>query len=271
MKEPLKKIAIVGCGAIGHKTALFIDKHLSAKARLSFLSDKNKKAALSLKKKLSQKVKIASITELVKEADLIIETASQAAAQSLMKKALIHKKDLLILSVGALLKEPALLKKIQKENIQLYVPSGAIAGVDGLAALSCGRLKEITITTSKPPAGLKGALYLKNKKIKLSSLKKEKTVFSGDVQEAIRYFPKNINVAATLFLASGFSKIKVLIKVNPEIKRNIHKIEVKAAEAKIKIEVENVASKSNPKTSALTILSTQQLLKKIFSSVKIGN
>ncbi|MFO8052695.1 MAG: aspartate dehydrogenase domain-containing protein [Candidatus Omnitrophota bacterium] len=266
----MKKIGIVGCGAIGEGLALFINKNLSGQATLTTLADKRKTAATSLNKKLPKKAKIKTIKNLVKEVDLVIETASQAAACQVIKQTLNYKKDVIILSVGALIKNLEILKKTQAKNINLYIPSGAISGVDGLAALAKGNIKKLTITTSKPPAGLAGANYLKNKKINIKKIDKPTIIFSGDVAEATKYFPKNINVAATLLLASKFDKVKVVIKLNPKIKRNIHKIEAMADEAKIKIEVENVSSKINPKTSALTILSTQTLLEKIFSPVKIG-
>jgi aspartate dehydrogenase len=100
---------------------------------------------------------------------------------------------------------------------------------------------------------------------------KERCVFEGSVQEAVKYFPKNINVAATLMLASAFKNVKVYIKANPHLKRNTHRIQIEADEARVNITVENVPSRLNPKTSALAILSTQCLLKKIFSPLKIGS
>ncbi|MCF7875032.1 MAG: DUF108 domain-containing protein [Candidatus Omnitrophica bacterium] len=267
----MKKIGIVGCGAIGEGVALSINKAASCQFVLAALADKRKTAAASLNKKLSKKAKIKNIKNLVREVDLVIEAASQDAASKAIKYALDFKKDLIILSVGALIKNPNILKEIRAKKINLYIPSGAISGIDGLAALAQGNIRKLTLTTSKPPAGLAGTKYLKNKKINTNKTTKPVTVFSGSVTEAIRHFPKNINVAATLFLASKFDGIKVVIKLNPKIKRNIHKIEAIADEAKIKIEVENASSKMNPKTSALTILSVQHLLEKIFSSFKIGS
>ncbi|MCF7886983.1 MAG: DUF108 domain-containing protein [Candidatus Omnitrophica bacterium] len=267
----MKKIGIIGCGAIGEGVALFIDRNLSKHASLTTLADKRKTAATSLNKKLLKKAKIKTINNLMKEVDLVIETASQAAANQIIKKNLKYKKDVIILSVGAIIKDLKILKEIQEKNINLYIPSGAIAGVDGLSALAKGNIKKLTITTSKPPTGLTGTAYLKSKKINIDKIKKPTVIFSGDVTEATKYFPKNINVAATLLLASKFGKVKVVIKLNPKIKKNIHKMEAIADEAKIKIEVKNASSKRNPKTSALTILSAQTLLEKIFSSVKIGS
>ncbi|MBN3041297.1 MAG: DUF108 domain-containing protein, partial [Candidatus Omnitrophica bacterium] len=70
---------------------------------------------------------------------------------------------------------------------------------------------------------------------------------------------------------SSFKNIQVFIKADPGLKRNIHKIEIDARQARINIEVENIPSQKNPKTSALTILSVQYLLEKIFSPFKIGS
>jgi len=265
------KIGIVGCGAIGAGVALYIEKKLSSLAIVYALADKDIQAAKKLQKNLRHSPKIYDTVTLVKKVDLVIETASIAAARFLLKKVITYQKDIIILSVGALINKASLLRQAARKKVNIYLPSGAIAGIDGLGALSVGNIKKVFLTTSKPPQGLLGADYLTKRKIDLTNLKKEKVVFRGGVKEAIRYFPKNINVAVTLLLAAASRDVEVCIKADPKLKRNVHHIKVDAKEAKISIKVENVPSKSNPKTSALAILSTQQLLRKIFSSFKIGS
>lgn len=271
LKNKKIKIGIVGCGAIGGEIAAFINKKLKPRAVLCALTDNNLPAAVALRGKLKPKPKIYGLSTLVKEVDLVIEAASVVAAKLVLKKALRYKKDVVILSVGALINPVSIFKAAVKKNIKIYVPSGAICGIDGLSALSLGKVKNISLTTSKPPKGLVGADYLKKKRINLKNLKKEKIIFKGGVREAIKYFPKNINVAVTLLLASNSKDVEVCIKVNPKLKRNVHTIEIEANEAKINISVENVPSKLNPKTSALAILSTKAILKRIFSPFKIGS
>jgi aspartate dehydrogenase len=166
--------------------------------------------------------------------------------------------------------------KAQKRGIKIYVPSGAICAVDGVGALSLGNIRRISLVTSKPPKGFLGVEYLKKKSINVANLKKEKIIFKGGVREAIRYFPQNINVAATLLLAASSTKgarsdVEVCIKADPNVKANVHRIEIEAQETKVNIVIENIASKLNPKTSTLAILSTQYLLKKIFSAFKVGS
>jgi len=270
MSKVKTKIGIIGAGAIGGGVALFIEKALSQKADLFALADINHKNAKALQKRLASHPKVLDTDSLIRRADLIIETASVAAARYILEKAIKLKKDILILSVGALIEEPSVLKRAEKAGINIYIPSGAICATDAVGAFSLGKIKKITLTTRKPPAGLAGAEYLKMKRISLSNLKKERVIFEGSVYEAIDFFPKNINVAATLLLASSFANVKVCIKVDPKIKRNIHRIEIEAREGNLRAEVENVPSKLNPKTSTLAILSAQYALKKIFSSLKIG-
>ena len=271
LKNKIVKIGIVGCGAIGRGVASYIDKKLKPSAVVYALADKDIQAAKKLQKNLRSSPKIYDTISLIKKVDLVIETASGAAASFLLRKVITYRKDLIILSVGALIDKASLLKEAVKRRINIYVSSGAISGVDGLGALSMGNIKKVSLTTSKPPRGLIDVDYLKKKRIDLTNLKKERVVFKGSVKDAIRHFPKNINVAVAISLASAFKKVKVCIKADPKLKRNVHHIVVDSEEAKLSIKVENIPSKTNPKTSALAILSTQQLLKKIFFPFKIGS
>jgi len=271
LKNKKTKIGIVGCGAIGSQVALFVDKRLKDVAYIHSLSDSDRAVANRLQKKLKSLPKITTTDSLIKNVDLVIEAASQEAAKYILRKATAKGKDMVILSVGALIGCSSLLSRAKRNGTKIYVPSGAICGVDGLGALSLGKIKCISLITSKPLRGLAGADYFKDRKINLSKIKKEKIVFKGRVKEAIKFFPKNINVAATLLLASNFKNITVCIKADPGLKRNVHRIELEAREAKLSIGIENVPSKDNPKTSALAILSTQHLLRKIFNPFKIGS
>jgi aspartate dehydrogenase len=266
-----KKIGIIGCGAIGREVALFVDQQLKDYVFVSALCDIEREKAEELRDKLCTKPKITNIDDLVKRVDLVIECAHPNCVKEVLKKVIDFKKEVVILSVGGLVKEERLLEEARKKNINIYLPSGAICGVDGIGALSLTNIKKITLVTSKPPLGFLGVDYLKKKRINLKRIKKEKVIFRGKIKEAIKYFPQNINVSATLFFASHFKNIEVIIKVNPYLVRNLHQIEVKTDKGNLKIEIENIPSKINPKTSVLTILSVQNLLKKMFSPFKIGS
>lgn len=265
------RIGIVGCGAIGSSVATFVDKRLSKRMRLIGIYDVDKKKIESVLKEIRQKPRFFEWDEVVRNSDLIVEAANIETAKKLIFEGIKNKKDLVILSVGVFVKYPRIFKLIKKSQSNLYIPSGAICGVDGLNSLNLAHIKKLELTTSKPPRSLKGVPYLVEKKIDVLKIKKERIVFSGGITEAIKYFPQNINIAASIFLASRFKDIKVVIKVAPNLKRNTHRIVVKAQEADMTVEVGNMPSLRNPKTSYLAILSTQALLEKIVSKIKVGS
>ncbi|MBU1863615.1 MAG: DUF108 domain-containing protein [Candidatus Omnitrophica bacterium] len=266
------KVGIIGCGTIGSALAHTIQKKFSPTIRVAFLADSNVLQARSLQKKLSSGVKIAPTKAVIQHSDFVIEAASIKVSFDIAYSCLKLNKDVLIMSIGGLVKKVHQLRLLGKKSKgTLYLPSGAICGIDGILAAQCGGITKATLTTRKPLKGLRGAPYFALKKINIDAIKKETVVFSGSAEEAIRYFPKNVNVAALLSLASlGSKKTKVQIITSPSFTCNSHDICVEGASGKITTKTENVPSPTNPKTSYLAILAAEALLKKKFSSLKIG-
>ncbi|HID28112.1 MAG TPA: aspartate dehydrogenase [Methanosarcinales archaeon] len=267
------RIGVVGCGAIGTEICKATD-HKTVKAQLVAIYDRNHDKAINLAKSLKKTPQILDIQEMVKQIDLIVECASQEAVPLVAIPALLNKKDVVILSVGALV-DSELLNKITKlareNNCKVYLPSGAIAGLDGIKSASIAKIDTVTLVTSKPPSGLKGAPYIIEKKIDLDLLKKASVIFEGSAEKAAKYFPANVNVAVALSLASlGVKKTKVKIIANPALTKNMHKIVVQGEFGKIETRVENVPSPTNPKTSYLAALSAIATLKKIAEPIQIG-
>jgi aspartate dehydrogenase len=175
------------------------------------------------------------------------------------------------MSVGGILGKENLFRLARQKNCHLYLPSGALAGLDGVKSAAAGSIDSVTLTTRKPPAGLRGAPYLVREDIDLDSLTEEKVVFEGTAEEAVQGFPRNINVAAALSLAGiGAAKTRVRIVADPKISRNVHEVEVKGEFGRLVSRTENLPSPSNPKTSFLAILSAMATLKAIVSPVRIG-
>ena len=77
----------------------------------------------------------------------------------------------------------------KKKKCKIYVPSGAVCGVDGISSANVGGLNEVTLVTTKPNTSL-GKKY-----------NKRTVLFEGSAREAVKKFPANINVAASLSLA----------------------------------------------------------------------
>jgi aspartate dehydrogenase len=107
-------------------------------------------------------------------------------------------------------------------------------------------------------------------KIDLKGLKEPTTIFEGSAAEAVKAFPANVNVAATLCLAAREGEVKVKIIADPNIKVNRHEIVAEGDFGQIITRVENVPSPKNPKTSYLAALSAIATLRSIVEPIKIG-
>jgi aspartate dehydrogenase len=134
-----------------------------------------------------------------------------------------------------------------------------------------GTVNSIKMVTRKPPGGLEGAPYLVEHNISLKGLTAAKMVFSGTALEAVKGFPANVNVSAALGLAGiGADKTHIEIWADPNVDRNIHRIEVDADSARFSMMIENVPSAENPRTGKITALSVIALLRKLASPVAVG-
>ncbi|MFQ6051605.1 MAG: aspartate dehydrogenase [Candidatus Hydrothermarchaeota archaeon] len=244
------RIGILGCGAIGS----YVAKRLANKASL-YLFDRNFDKSETLAKETGARaVKFDELVE--EELDIVIEAASQKAVKELAP-IILQKHDLLVCSTGALMDSDLFnkLKKIsEKSNTKILIPSGAMVGIDGLNAIKDG-VESVSLITRKPA--------------KHFGLEKETIIFEGNVEEAVKRFPKEINIAATISLALD-KKIKVKIIVDPNIEKNIHSLRAMGNFGEIEIKVESNPLKENPKTSELAPLSVVATIEKMISKVKIG-
>jgi len=262
------KVGIIGCGFIGSEIAKFIDKNQNF--QLIGLNDIDKNKLNELIQSLKyNKPKFMELDDLIMNSDLIVESAAKNIISNILRNKNLDKKNkkLLIMSTGGLINNLRLLGKM--ENCKILLPSGAIAGLDAIKSVS-GKIRSLTLTTTKPVKGLEGAPYITKNKIYLANIRGKRTLFEGNLKEAVEGFPQNINVAATLYLASKFNGIKVRIIADSDTKFNTHEIEAIGNFGIITIKTQNLPSK-NPKTSYLAVLSAIQTIKNTESKVKIGN
>jgi len=272
MKDKKLKIGIIGCGSIGTAIARYSASDLSDAVIVKTFFDIDKDKASALKEETFKDASIAtSVEQAVKECDLIIETASKDVVPEVLENAIRLKRDIMIMSVGGLVGKGDLLDLARRKNCRVYIPSGAISGLDGIKAASLKKIDSAVLTTRKPPKGLKGAPYIEKNRIDLDSLDSEKLIFEGSAKDAIEAFPKNINVSAALSIAGiGAQRTKVRIICSPKSEKNIHEIELKGEFGSFFIKTENVPSPDNPKTSFLASLSAIATLRGIVDSVRIG-
>ncbi|MCM8811807.1 MAG: DUF108 domain-containing protein [Candidatus Omnitrophica bacterium] len=262
-------IGLVGCGVIGSRLASEIQNRFRTKARLIGVCDKEPHKARLLGRTLRPPVPVLTKKQIVSRSRLILETASAQAVGEILPEIVKQRKALLTLSASGLLRYPRLLQKAVKAQIPLYVPSGALAGLDGVKAGRVGKLISVTLKTRKPPRALIGAPGVG--KMNLLSLKRPRLIFSGSASRAISLFPQNINVAATLALAGiGAKRTRVQIIADPSLRTNIHEITVVGQFGRLIARTENRPSKENPKTSQLAVDSAVTTLRQILDPFRIG-
>ena len=271
----LKKIGLLGCGAIGTQIALAIDIG-KIPAELTHIYDFDNAKAEALAAKLAKKPIIVANPHLLSSnnVDIVVEAASQDAVKNHALSILQNRKDLMMMSVGALLDESVfdiLFDACREFKKKIYLPSGAIAGLDAIKSVK-DELESLTLVTTKNPKALAGAKFFEAEKMDVRSITQKTVIFEGPAKEAVTLFPANINVAALLSLAGlGSTKTSVKIIVDPETDKNTHQIEARGKFGKITIHVENVPDPTNPKTSRLAILSAIECLRTACTDdIKIG-
>jgi aspartate dehydrogenase len=264
MKERVMiRVGIVGMGVIGTHIAKAIDNGIPGVA-LAGVSVRTAATAGGYP--------VFPIDELIQHSDLIVEAATQAALREFGPAVLSAGKHLVVLSVGALvgvLNDWARLAELH--GCRILVPSGAIAGLDGVKGAREGAITSVTMETRNPPRGLAGAPYIRARHIDLEAIREETLIFEGPATEAVKAFPANVNVVAALALAGvGPERTRIRLFAVPGQALNQHRITVEGEFGRLRIEVENVPSE-NPRTGKLSYLSAIAMLRELGAAVQVGN
>jgi len=243
--QEMRKVGVIGCGAIGTLIAEAVERKLVACDEL-ILYDHDEKKTEALKSSLRFPVKVvASLDEMLKlKPKVIVEAASQQAAREYAGRIAAEGIDLIVMSSGALL-------GLNVQSSKLHVPSGAIGGLDALSSAALAGIDEVVLTSRKNPR----ALDLNNKEAKI--------VYEGTAEEAARLYPREMNVAATLALTVKPAKVKVRVVSDPAVQRNTHEFQVKWRFGEMFLRFANDPHPENPRTSALAAWSAIKLLQSL--------
>ncbi|HEI8868160.1 TPA: aspartate dehydrogenase [Serratia odorifera] len=197
--------------------------------------------------------------------DLVLECASQQAVAEFGEAVVQRGWTLAVISTGALA-DAALQLRIQQAcqryHGRLWVLSGAIAGMDGLASAREGGLESVTYQASKSPASWRGSLA--EKLLDLDAVSEARVFFEGSAREAARLFPANANVAATIALHGvGMDATRVCLQVDPHTRHNSHQLRVSGSFGEFQMLLSGNPLASNPKTSTLAALSAVQACRRL--------
>ena len=252
------KVGIIGCGAIANIITTNIvseDNDID----IAYFFDKDIERAENIAS-FAGGIAVLDFDEMIDNVDLVLECASPDSVKYYAPKVLSKGCDMIVMSIGAFMdmefyKE---MEQLAKENgAKIHLPSGAIVGLDGIKTVARFGLKDISLVTRKSPKSLG------------KSIDSEEVLFEGKASQAVKEFPLNINVAATISLACQ-RDIDVKIIVDPSVDRNVHEIIAKGDFGEFKTTTMNFPCVSNPKTSMLAALSAIRLLKSFNETVRVG-
>lgn len=265
----MKQVGIVGCGAIG-RAVLRAAEDGTLRAGIAGVSSRTAESARSFLATLKSAPPLLERDELIARSDLVLEAAGGHVVEDLARATFAAGKDLMVISIGALLDCPQVFDLARERGCRLLLPSGAIAGLDGVKAACSGRVEHVRLVSRKPPRALQGAPYLQEHGISLDGLTEPKLLFSGPARQAVKGFPDNLNISAALSLAGiGADRTEVSITADPAVERNCHDIEVAGEFGLLRVHIENIPSE-NPKTGRLTALSIIRAINDYVDVVRVG-
>jgi aspartate dehydrogenase len=271
MEQQMLRVGIVGLGTIGRAMAQALDAGEWA-ARLVAVTSRDLEKARDFVATLRHPPAVADLEGVIACSDLVVEAATQSALQEIAPRTLSAGKHLMVLSVGGVLEHPEWADLAARRGCKVYIPSGAIVGLDGVKGACVGRIDSVTITTRKPPKGLAGAPFVEEHGIDVWAFAHETVIFEGSARDACKGFPANVNVSAALSLAGiGPEQTRMRILVVPGGTHNMHDIEVVGEFGRLTTHIENVPSATNPRTGKLSYLSAIAMLRELTSPLQCGN
>ena len=261
------KIALIGYGAIGQ---MLFDLFKQKKPPIDIVGVLVRPGrAKATQKAVGRKsLVVETLPALLKlKPDVVVEAASQQAVIDWGETILAKGIDLMVIATGAYGDAKLWQKHIkaaEKSGARLRLPSGAIAGLDGLLAMRLGKLEKVKYTSIKPPHAWAGTPA--ETEFDLPSIKVPTVIFKGTPADAGRLYPKNANLAVTVALCgAGLDKTDIELVADPTLPpgTNASKLEVVSDSGELNMYRLGRAMPDNPKTGVLTALTMADDLMKM--------
>jgi aspartate dehydrogenase len=193
---------------------------------------------------------------------VVAECAGHDAVRELAPSLLAGGVDVVVASIGALCDgttRTRLKEACAAGRSRVILTTGAVGGLDALAAARLAGLDSVLYIARKPPQAWSRQADLAQAPERSCA---PAVVFEGSAGEAARLFPQNANVAAAIALAGlGFAGTEVRLLADPGVSRNVHEIQASGTFGELWIRIANEPFAQNPKTSQLAALSVERAIR----------
>ena len=244
--KPLR-VAVIGCGAIGSTVANALAAGSVEHATLTGVVVRRPDA------QTIAEFPVISLEEAIALSDLIVECASVEAVRTEGLSVVAAGVDLLISSVGALVDEAFRQHIMSDQPGQCFVTSGAMGGLDILGAASReGGLSTLSLVTTKIPATVVQPWMSDAEHKNVLEVKDPTTVFHGNVRDAIRLFPRSLNVAVALALTTGlWRELAITMVADPRATLTTHAVSASGSSGDYQFTMRHRPHPQNPATSGV--------------------
>lgn len=257
--NPLR-VGFIGWGAINRRVAGLLAERQADNVALLAVCLRNFTKADDLQHDMQVISEPSALAQF--DLDIVVEAAGRSAVAEWGEAALTHAGALAVASTSAFCDTVLLERLVEtavKHGSQLLMPSGALAGIDAIAAASALPLEEVVHRIVKPPYAWSGTPA--EELLPLDTMLTAETFFRGSAREAATRFPQNANVAVISALSGlGLDKTLVELVADPSVKGNRHELIVRGEFGKLDISIENRPLASNPKSSDMAALSLVRLV-----------
>jgi aspartate dehydrogenase len=249
----VKRFAVLGYGAITEEMVRSVEEQGEMDRLLGVLVRPHRLA--EAQRRAAGRFAVVDNIELLLalKPEIVAECAGHGAMRQYGPGVLANGTDLLCSSVGVLADQrfATEISKAVKSPAQLWIPSGAVAGIDGLLAARTAGLQRVTYTSAKPPVAWNGTPA--EGLLAGPAREQRTTFFEGSAREAAIHYPQNVNVGATVSLAGlGLDRTIVKLVSDPGLSGPLGIIEAAGEFGTFRFEILAYASPRNPKTSLLT-------------------
>ena len=204
--------------------------------------------------------------------DAVLECAGHQAVRDHGARCLEAGADLVLTSIGALVDDDlhaALRSAAQTAGRRLIIASAGIGALDILAAAATGGLERVVVTVRKDPSAWSGTAA--ESVCNLATLAAPLTLFDGSVREGAALYPQNVNISAAAALAGlGLDRTRLVIVVDPALRRHVVEIEAEGAFGRFSFAEEVEPTAENPKTGKLVAMAVIKTVRQLAAPEVIG-